>query len=257
MEQSDINDIVLHPEKYLPNVRVDNVIFGYHDRELKVLLQRLALLDKWNITGGFIKRSESIEEAAERVTFTRTGLKSLFLQQFRSFGNADRGKDIEINAKNMAKLTGLEVSEDLWIFDRFVSVGFYTLTEFSMVEIEKWPLDAECKWWPVSELPELLLDDKLIITEALRALRMHIAFFPIGYELLPEKFTLPEIHNLYTTILGRSLDERNFQKRLLASGIVIKLSETRKIGAHRSPFLYRFDKQVYEEGLKSGVELAF
>jgi hypothetical protein len=96
-----------------------------------------------------------------------------------------------------------------------------------------------------------------MITEALRALRMHIAFFPIGYELLPEKFTLPEIHSLYETILGKSLDERNFQKRLLASGIVVKLNETKRIGAHRSPFLYKFDKEKYDEGLKSGVVLMF
>jgi ADP-ribose pyrophosphatase YjhB (NUDIX family) len=256
MEQSEIDDI-LHADRYLRNVLVDNVILGYHDKELKVLLQQPKAVDKWTITGGYIKRTESLEEAAARIAFSRTGLKNLFLQQFRSFGDPLRGIDSGKNPENMSKMAGVEVPADLWIFDRFVSVAFYTLTEFSMVEIKKWSHDESCQWWPVNELPLMMFDHQHIIAEALRALRMHIAFFPIGYELLSEKFTLPEIHALYETILGKSLDERNFQKRLLASGIVIKLKETRKIGAHRSPFLYKFDKDKYEEGLKSGVVFAF
>ncbi len=86
---------------------------------------------------------------------------------------------------------------------------------------------------------------------------MHMAFYPIGYELLPEKFTLPEIHALYETILGTPLDERNFQRKLLATAIVVKLKETKRIGPHRAPFLYKFDKKKYDEGLQSGVLLAF
>jgi len=109
----------------------------------------------------------------------------------------------------------------------------------------------------VNDLPNMMFDHKLMITEALKALRLHIAHYPIGYELLPEKFTLPEIRNLYETILGRSLDDRNFSKRLIAAGILVKLNEKKQIGAHRSPFLYKFDKEKYDEGLKSGVALAF
>jgi hypothetical protein len=109
----------------------------------------------------------------------------------------------------------------------------------------------------VNELPPLMFDHKQIITEALRALRMHIAFFPIGYELLPEKFTLPEIHALYETILGKKLDERNFQRKLLASGIVEKLKETKRIGPHRAPFLYKFNQEGYNKGLENGVPFAF
>jgi hypothetical protein len=86
---------------------------------------------------------------------------------------------------------------------------------------------------------------------------MHIAFYPIGYELLPDKFTLPEIHALYETILGRTLDERNFQRKLLSSGIVIKLTETKRIGPHRAPFLYKFDKAQYDQALENGIVLIF
>lgn len=257
MNDSELDDIISHPNHYLHNVLVDNVILGYHDRELKVLLQKPFAVDKWTITGGYIKRTESIEEAADRIAFSRTGLKNLYLQQFRSFGNPDRGVDSGKSAENMSKLSGAEVPADLWILDRFVSIAFYTLTEFSQVELKKWSHDEDCRWWPISELPLLMFDHQKIIDEALRALRMHIFFFPIGLELLPEKFTLPEIHSLYETILGKSLDERNFQKRILASDIVTKLNETKKIGAHRSPFLYKFNKEKYDEALKSGVDLVF
>jgi hypothetical protein len=256
MEYSEI-EIITHPDRYLHHIQVDNVIFGYHDKELKVLLQQTIATSKWTITGGYVGRDESIEEAAARISASRTGLKNLFLQQFHCFGNPDRATDAEKNPENLRKLSGIEVPKDLWIFDRFVSVGFYTLTEFSTVEIKKWSLDAACQWWPVSDLPPLMFDHKLVISEALRTLRMHIAFYPIGYELLPEKFTLPEIHALYQTILGRSLDERNFQRKLLASGIVLKLKETRPIGPHRAPYLYKFDQEKYNEGLQRGIVLAF
>lgn len=256
MEYSEV-EIITHPERYLHHIQVDNVIFGYHDKELKVLLQQTIATRKWTITGGYVGRDESIEDAAARISTSRTGLKNLFLKQFHCFGNPERATDAEKNPENLRKLSGIEVPEDLWIFDRFVSIGFYTLTEFSTVEIKKWSLDAECQWWPVSDLPPLMFDHKLVISEALRTLRMHIAFYPIGYELLPEKFTLPEIHALYQTILGRSLDERNFQRKLLASDIVLKLTETRPIGPHRAPYLYKFNEEKYNEGLQSGIVLAF
>jgi ADP-ribose pyrophosphatase YjhB (NUDIX family) len=243
--------------EYLRNVSVDNVIFGYHEKELKVLLQQPFVSGKWTVTGGYIKKTESIEEAAKRIACGRTGLKGLFLQKFSSFGDPHRVADNGFTAAHLSKMTGTTVPADAWIFDYFVSIAFYTLTEFSKVAVKKAATEADCRWWPVHELPEMMFDHKYIIAEALKALRLHIAHFPIGYELLPEKFTLPELRNLYETILGKSLDDRNFTKKLLAIGIIIKLNETKKIGAHRSPFLYKFDKERYEAGLKSGVELAF
>lgn len=103
----------------------------------------------------------------------------------------------------------------------------------------------------------MMFDHKLIFSEALVALRLHITHNSIGYELLPKKFMLPEIHALYETILGKSLDDRNFAKRLMAIGIITKISETKHIGAHRSPFLYMFNKREYQKGLKTGLDLAF
>ncbi len=222
-----------------------------------MLLQQPFTLDKWTVTGGYIKKTESIEQAASRIAFDRTGLKDLYLKQFGSFGDPQRVIDKSFTPKRVKEITGFEVTVNAWIFDYFVSIGFYTLTEFSKVESKKSEMEADSKWWPITELPPMMFDHERIIHEALSALRLHIAHFPIGYELLPEKFTLPEIHSLYETILGKSLDDRNFTKKLMQTKIVIKLNETRKIGRHRSPYLYKFDKKKYKEGLKSGVALVF
>jgi ADP-ribose pyrophosphatase YjhB (NUDIX family) len=257
MTEELTEDIFNNADEYLRNVSVDNVIFGYHEKELKVLLQQPFALGKWTVTGGYIKKTESIEEAAKRIAYVRTGLKGLFLQKFSSFGNPHRVVDNGFTPAQLSKVTGIDITADSWIFDYFVSIAFYTLTEFSKVAIKKAAFEADSAWWPVNELPQMAFDHELIIKEALKAMRLHIAHYPIGYELLEEKFTLPEIHSLYETILGKELDDRNFAKRLMATCIIIKLNETKKIGAHRSPYLYKFDKEKYEAGLKSGVELAF
>jgi 8-oxo-dGTP diphosphatase len=257
MQRDSFEDFYNNSEQYLRNVSVDNVIFGYHDRELKVLLQKPYSLDKWTVTGGYIKRTESIEEAANRIAFWRTGLENLYFHQFRSFGNPKRTIDPGFTAEKIKQASGIDLPADFWIFDYFVSVGFYTLTEYSKVELKKGAMEEEIEWWPVTSLPPMMFDHKVMVSEALKSLRLHIAHNPIGYELLPAKFTLPEIHSLYETILGKTLDARNFAKRLMLAGIVIKLNETKKIGAHRSPFLYTFDKKVYDEKLKSGLDLAF
>jgi ADP-ribose pyrophosphatase YjhB (NUDIX family) len=257
MAQEDTRKMFGNADQYLRNVSVDNVIFGYHDKELKILLQQPFVLNKWTVTGGYIRKTESIEEAAQRIAFLRTGLKNLYLQQFRSFGNPKRVTDSGFTPEHIRETTGEKISPDSWIFDYFVSVGFYTLTEFSQVEFKKGVYEQDCRWWPVFHLPPMMFDHKQIISEALAALRVHIAHHPIGYELLPKKFTFPEIHALYETILGKSLDERNFAKRLTATGMIIKLNETRHIGAHRSPFLYTFNRKQYQRGLKSGIDWAF
>jgi 8-oxo-dGTP diphosphatase len=113
----------------------------------------------------------------------------------------------------------------------------------------------ECQWWGIENIPPMLYDHGEMIEEALKALRLHIYHYPIGYELLPQKFTLPEIHTLYETILDKKLDSRNFSKKLMATGIIKKLDEQRNIGAHRSPYLYIFDKEIYDNALKDGIAL--
>lgn len=257
MSHLDQANDIFNPDKFLKNVAVDNVIFGYHEKELKVLLQRPIEFKKWTLTGGYVKKTESIEDAAARVATLRTGLQNLFLQQFRCFGKPHRAADKEFTAARLNKMAGTNVPADFWIFDQFISIGFYTLTEFSKVSVSKGPFDDAIEWWSIEQLPPMMFDHKEIIGEALKALRIHINHYPIGYELLPKKFTLPEIHSLYETILGKPLDNRNFARKLMAAGIIKKLQETRSIGPHRSPFLYRFDKAKYDAAITDGLFLVF
>lgn len=250
----EIRDEILNgPKHYLRNVSIDNVIFGYHKKELKVLLQRPHGISKWTLSGGYIKRTETIEEAAARIARERTGLNDLYLKQFRAFGNPLRTKDNSISLKLIGKLAGITIDKGNWMFDYFVSIGFYTLTEFEMVKPSGEFYTEECLWWDITNLPPLILDHRLIIDEALKSLRFHIYQYPIGYELLPHKFTLPEITSLYETILQKKLDDRNFAKKLLAKGIISKLNEKRNIGPHRSPFLYVFNKTNYDDAIKNGM----
>lgn len=249
MEKSSrFNDLIASGHLYLQNVSIDNVIFGYHDKELRVLLQRPQGIDLWALSGGYIKKTESIEEAARRIAEERTGLKNLFLKQFKAFGDPSRS-----SSKVFQEFE--DQTENNWTLGYFVSLGFYTLTEFDQVRPTGDFYTEECKWWDIHHLPELVLDHRTIVDAALKALRLHIYHYPVGYELLSEKFTLPEIHALYETILGRSLDSRNFTKKLLATGIIKKTTERRNIGPHRSPNLYVFDKVTYENALKEGIVL--
>jgi ADP-ribose pyrophosphatase YjhB (NUDIX family) len=242
-------DVIASGNLYLKNVSIDDVIFGYHDKELKILLQQPQNTNKWALAGGYIKRTESIEDAARRIARERTGLTDLFLKQFMAFGNpartANMDKALEIAGSHMEN----------WTLDYFVTIGFYTLTEFEKVKPSGEYYIEECRWWDIHNLPAMIYDHREIIDYALKALRLHIYHYPIGYKLLSEKFTIPEIHVLYETILGKNLDVRNFAKKLLSTGIIKKTGEQRNIGPHRTPFLYVFDKLKYENALKEGMAL--
>lgn len=242
-------DVIANGHLYLQNVSIDNVVFGYHNKELKILLQRPQNNSKWALAGGYIKRTESIEDAARRIAKERTGLNDLFLKQFKAFGNPSRSGNIDKSLEIAGK------GKENWTLDYFVSIGYYTLTEFELVKPSGDFYIEECRWWDIHSLPAMVFDHREIIDDALKALRMHIYHYPIGYELLTEKFTIPEIHALYETILGKRLDSRNFTKKLLATGIIKKTSERRNIGPHRSPFLYVFDKIKYNNALKEGRDL--
>lgn len=255
-QEEVLNELLKGPEYFLGNVSVDNVIFGYHRKELKVLLLRPKGLPSWTVCGGYIRKTESIDEAAKRVAGERTGLDKLYLKQFSAFGNPGRTGDVTNHIEHICNRTGVNADNLKWMTGYFVSIGYYTLTEFDLVKPTGEYYCEECQWWNIQNLPPLMSDHKLIILEALKSLRLDINHYPIGYELLPEKFTLPEIITLYETILEKKLDDRNFAKKLLATGIIAKLNETRNIGPHRSPFLYVFNKEKYEESLRTGIVLA-
>jgi ADP-ribose pyrophosphatase YjhB (NUDIX family) len=255
--QEEVKDFIQNGHNiYLRHLSIDSVIFGYHEHQLKVLLLKWKG-GLWSLAGGFIERHEPLQQAAARILKERTGLDNIFLHQFKIFGEPDRSIRTEADIKNLEEITQAPVDKDHWLLERTLSIGYYAVTEYSKVEPKPDFFSESCRWWDVDDLPNLVFDHKLIAQDALKALRINIYHQPIGLNLLPEKFTLPEIHDLYETILGKKLDRRNFPKKLLSLGIIKKLNEQRKIGAHRSPFLYKFDKRKYDKALNEGIVLAF
>lgn len=222
---------------FLPHLSVDCTIFGFHAGELKILLVKWKAVDRWCLPGGYVRRDESLDQAAYRVLEERTGLRQIYLQQYRAFGGTHRGEDV---LRTIFLRLGIEVSPELWIFRRTVSVGYLALVDFSRVTPMPDHLSEEIRWWDVRERPPLLFDHNDIAETALTTLRTQLEYQPIGRNLLPEKFTMPELQRLYEAVLGTSLDRRNFQRKILALGMVERLAERKQGVPHRAPHLYRF-----------------
>lgn len=243
------------PAVFLPSVSVDCVIFGFHAGELKVLLLRGVHNGKWALPGGFIYRNENVERAAARVLRERTRLKGIFLQQFHLFGDATRTR--QKHAKAFLQRAGVKDPESHWLMARFVTVGYYALVEFAKVRPAPDPYSSECAWHSVTGLKNLILDHRQIIEKGLETLRLQINYQPIGYNLLPEEFTLKDLQLIYETILGKKLDRSNFQRKILSYGILHRKEKQYTGGSHRAPYLYRFNKEAYFKALKEGVNKAW
>ncbi|MDH5379516.1 MAG: NUDIX domain-containing protein [Cyclobacteriaceae bacterium] len=205
---------------------IDCVIFGF-DGELKVLLikhKEGPSIGRWALPGGWIKYCESLDEAAERVLSDLTGVKNIYLQQLKAFGETHRYPD-----------------------KRVITIAYY-----SMVKPEKYSLipgftASEVKWFSLKELRELPYDHEDILNYGLRHLRKSVLHEPIGFNLLPEKFSLYQLQQLYEAILGLNLDKPNFRRKMLKMNLLIDCKEKQKHVAHRAANLYRFDLQVYEK----------
>jgi 8-oxo-dGTP diphosphatase len=215
-----------------PALTVDCVVFGFDDNELKVLLIRRALepfRDAWALPGGFVRVDETIDESAKRELAEETGLHDIFLEQLYTFGAVDRDPR-----------------------ERVVSVAYYALVKRSEHPAAGASDASEAAWFPVRDLPRLAFDHGEIVAMALKRLRGKLRYEPIGFELLPLKFTLSDLQSLYEAVLDTTLDRRNFRKRILAMGLLVALKEQIRGGAHRPAQLYRFDARKYASLLKRG-----
>lgn len=154
----------------------------------------------------------------------------------------------------MLKKDGIHVEKDNWLLQRFITVGYYALVDFAVVIPEPDQGSVACEWHDLHTIRELFMDHKQILDKALETLRLQLNHEPIGYNLLPIKFTMPEIQKLYETILDKKLDRRNFQRRILSFGFIKRLKETRKGGAHKAPYLYSFDLKKYKKALQEGLQ---
>jgi len=239
-----------YQDLFLNHLSLDCVVFGFHDSQLKVLLLRIKKTREWALPGGFVKPDESFEVAASRVLKERTGLGDIFLKQFKIFSDPIRSQ------WNPAVRDLVEVKADAnleWFNQRFISVGFYALVDFSKAEPTPDFFSDQCSWKGLEEAGSLMLDHTQILNKALETLRLQLNYQPIGYNLLPDKFTMPELQKLYETILGKGLDRRNFQRRILSYGILNKLEVRITGGAHKSPFLYEFNPENYRKALQLGL----
>ncbi len=242
-------------ERFLPHVSIDCAVFGFHDNELKILLLKSKFLEDWALPGGHILRSEPLDVAAQRILNERTGLNDIFLKQFQSFGDPNR-----VSADNMnylKEVLKVPLATDHWLLDRTISIGYYALVEFSRVNPILDYFTARYQWWDVHDLPSLVFDHALMVEKALQTVRLQLNYQPVGYNLLPEKFTMPELQKLYETMLEKPLDRRNFQKRMLGLGILERLEERKKVGPHKSPYYYRFNRKKYQEALSAGLSFGF
>ncbi len=237
-------------QKYLHNISVDCIIFGFHENELKVLLLNAKYAGRWALPGGFILKEEHMDDAAKRILQQRTGLDDIFLQQFYVFSAPDRSSK-KIN-QQFLKNTGVSIANS-WMFERFISVGYSALVDFTKVQPVADIFSAACAWFNIHSIPKLILDHNDILEKALENLRMQLNYHPIGYNLLPLKFTMPELQKLYETILDRTLDRRNFQRKIIGTGILKRLNETKKGVAHKAPHLYKFDLRKYQKALQGGM----
>ncbi|HOZ84692.1 MAG TPA: NUDIX domain-containing protein [Niabella sp.] len=257
-ELNKIIQLIPSEDDYMCGVAINCIVFGYHNKQLKVLCIKQEELTKWYLPSGHVKKDEGIHQAASRILVERTGVNNVFLKQFQTFGDDDRIPiDIELT-EELNKLPAPIPEKIGWMVNkRFVTICYYALVEFSKVIPRIDFFSSVWTWADVQNLPQMISGNQQMVVEALRTMRRELQYEPIGMNLLPQKFTIAEIQALYETILNKKLDNRNFVKKLVSLEILRKTDEKRSIGGHRSPTLYKFNKQAYTKALKQEFDMIF
>lgn len=218
-----------------PGFSVDCVILSYHKKKIQVLLSQFDVSKLWQLPGGFMLKEESADDAAYRVLRMRTGIKNTYLRQFYLFSDPNRTKMDQNLALSVAGYGAA------WLLQRFVTLGYYALVRYDEVDMVK--IEGEStKWFDINNLPELYSDHGDIISAAKQMIRDLLPILPIGYELLPEKFTLSELRRIYEIIMEKTFDRRNFQRKVLSTGALIQLDETKTTSTYNPAVLYSFNK---------------
>lgn len=235
-------------QDYIQQLSIDCVIFGYQDNQLKVLIPKLDFRgDFWALPGGFILQEEGIDKAARRILEERTGIKDIYLEQFRVFGEAQRSsiefleRLIQLN-KNELGEKQFDRKEFDWITRRFVSIGYYALVDSSKVVPRKNAIDESIGWYPIKELPPMIMDHNQIVDSALETLRVNLNQKLIGFNLLPETFTMREVQELYEAIVDKPFARNNFQKMILDLNVLERLEKKFTGAANKAPYLYRWKR---------------
>lgn len=226
-------DIVKYKSHDRVLLAVDCIIFGFDGSQLKALLIKRDFepeKGKWSLMGGFVSKSESTDEAASRILQRLTGLEDVYMEQLHCFSEVDRDPA-----------------------GRVVSIAYFALINIAEYS-EQIQEDHEARWFPLNKMPQLIFDHKQMVTMAKERLQHKVSNHPIGFELLPLKFTLPQLQNLYEAIYESPLDKRNFTRKILSLGILNKLAEKEKESSRKGAFYYVFDKGKYKKLHQEGVK---
>jgi len=213
------------------HVAVDCIIFGFDQGELKLLIHKRRFepaMGQWSLFGGFVQKDEGLDEAANRVLFELTGLDNIYMEEVQSYG--ELGRDPAA---------------------RVISVAYYALIpakEYS----EATSNNHGATWVSLNQLPELIMDHNQMVKKGLRRLKRRASTQPLGFELLPREFTMPQLQALYEAIYQSSLDKRNFRKKILSMDVLIKLDEKDMTSSRKGAYLYRFDQKKYKKLVDGG-----
>jgi 8-oxo-dGTP diphosphatase len=211
---------------------IDCIIFGFDGKHLKGLFVKRQIepqKDKWSLMGGFVKETESVNNAAGRILNELTGLGDIYMEQLFCFGDADRDPG-----------------------GRVISMAY-----FALIKIDDYADNLmethSARWFELNKIPKLIFDHKQMVKLAKERLQQKVSNHPIGFALLPDKFTLPQLQNLYEAIYETPLDKRNFTRKILSLGILNKLKEKEKESSKKGAFFYTFDKAKYKKLESEGV----
>lgn len=216
-------------------VAVDCIIFGFDHDDLKLLLFKRRVepfKEQWSLIGSFVRPDEAVKEAAGRVLGESTGLSDIYMEPLGCYGTVDRDPG-----------------------DRVISVAYFALIRLGEEEVQI-TNTHQAHWFGLNNIPNLILDHRQMVEDALEKLRRKARDQPVGFELLPEKFTIPQLKKLYDAIYQQTFDRRNFRKKILSMNVLEKLNEKDKASSRKGAFLYRFDQAQYEEMVEKGVNFS-
>lgn len=237
---------VLNDKNYIPQVAVDFVIFGYENHQLKVLISKLDFEgDFYALHSGFIGQEENLDDAAKRVLADRTGIKDIYFQQFKVFGRVNQRRKQFLNKLIKSNYPGEEAllmqsnKAYAWFTKRFISIGYYALVDMKKVVPKLTQFDVSIDWYPIHEVPEMIMHYDEVFKEALRTLKEDIDQKFNAFNLLPEKFTMKEVQQIYETLFERKFTRSNFQKKILDMEVLERLGKKYTGAKNKAPYLYK------------------
>lgn len=223
---------------YLNHIAYDSVVFGFSGEKLKILLIKYHNTGLFALPGGFVQANENLNDAVKRGLKERTGLDNIYLEQFYTFGDVSRHKPEVL--RTILTANGHKVSNNHWLLDRFISVSYYALINYNDVVPTPDALSDLCTWYDIDKLPVLILDHATIVAKAWETLRTNIDRKLVGMNLLPPRFTMKQLQNVYEAILNEKIRRTTFQRTMLATGLLRRHEKHYSGKAHKAPYMYSF-----------------